>query len=147
MFTAVLLVQGGGVGGHRAVQVDRDIRDQPVALERVQVIHEQLGTADGERGYQGNAVAQERFVDDLGQVLLGRFGGMLAIAIGRLDQQHVRRPDQLRRTHDRILRAAEVTRKQHGLPFGADLDRGRPQNMSGGTQQQLHALGDHGHLV
>ncbi|MNE99720.1 hypothetical protein D3C80_1984420 [compost metagenome] len=40
VLTSELLVEGGGIGGHRAVEVDRNVRYQPVALEFVQVVHQ-----------------------------------------------------------------------------------------------------------
>lgn len=64
MLAPELLVQDGCVGGHRAVEVDRDIRYQAIALELVQVVHQQLGTANGERRHQGDAMTQKGLVDD-----------------------------------------------------------------------------------
>ncbi|MNN58718.1 hypothetical protein D3C81_1737820 [compost metagenome] len=70
MLASELLVQGGGIGCHGAVEIHRDVRYQPVAFEHVQVIHQQLRSADRERRHQGDAMTQQGLVDHIGQVTL-----------------------------------------------------------------------------
>ncbi|MNM87259.1 hypothetical protein D3C81_994340 [compost metagenome] len=87
-------------------------------------------------------MAQECLVDDLGQKLLDRFCRVLAITVGGLHKQHIRRTDQLRCPHDRVLRPAQVTREDQGLALRTDLHSRRAQDMASRAQQQVHALGN-----
>ncbi|MCY1459740.1 hypothetical protein D9M71_772360 [compost metagenome] len=76
MFLCEVLIQAGGISGHWTIEVDRNIRDKPVAFQFVQVVHQQLRAPDSKRRNQRDTVAQTCLVDHLRQVLLGRLRGM-----------------------------------------------------------------------
>jgi hypothetical protein len=82
---AVALVQLGGGGGHRAVEVDRHVfRDLAGRLQALQHQQQRLRTAHRERRQQHAAAARDRGADDLPQRACTSSWGA-AVAVGRLD--------------------------------------------------------------
>jgi hypothetical protein len=99
-----------GAAGHRRVEVERQARDAALAHQLVEDPDQLLGATDGEGGHQQDAAVAADFIDGRGQLFDGLLvRRVLAVAVGRLDEDEVGVADGGRVTQDRRVAAAEVT--------------------------------------
>src|SRR6266566_2278237 len=99
-------------------------RDSLLVLEPAQIVHEGLRPSDGKRRNHDRSSALHHAVHDLRQQLLGIAILMLAVAISRLANQHVRVRGRRRRLiQNRLPVAPDVPGKRHDNFLAALADR------------------------
>lgn len=134
MLLWVLLVELGGVHGHRAVEVDGNVRDEVAPAQPGEVQHQGLGPAHGEGCDHDDAVALRHAAHHLAERLRRVVVRVCAVSVGRLGDEHVRRFEGRGRVHERIVLAAEVPREVDGALLGSgaggDVHLGRTEDVS-----------------
>jgi hypothetical protein len=68
VLAAVRVVDARRVGGHRAVEVDRQVVDDAALLEQVDAVHQVLRAAHREGRDHDDTAARRRAVDDLAEL-------------------------------------------------------------------------------
>ena len=127
-------------GRHRAVDVDRQHRN-PLASARAAC--SQYSTSSTRPTANDGMISLpprfDRLVDDRRQPRTAVVGLVQPVAVGRLEQQHVGALDRRRvRQHGPAV-AAEVAAEQHRLVADPESRVGRPEQMTGIDELDLHA--------
>jgi len=141
----VVHVDPNGLDGHRAVDVDRDVRRQPaLGLQLAQKVQHHLGAADRECRDQDDPATLDRLGDDPLEAVLGIVVRVVAVSVGALEEQVVarrepgevrddrlvRRPDVAGEHHDRFLRGAAIAPQ-------SQFHERSPQNVARGAEPEL----------
>jgi hypothetical protein len=79
------LVDLRGIGGHRAVDIHRQVRDAPLLLEQVQGVRQRLRTPNREGRHQDQAAARRGAADHLGNHGQRVDVPVASVAVGGLD--------------------------------------------------------------
>ena len=131
----MLAVQRGGLDGHRAVQKNGQVgRNGPAALEPLQHQQQGLRAAHRKGRHQHRAATLHGVLHDVGQAAHAVFRRVGAVAVGAFDQQHVGPCHGLRRRHQEVVVATQVTGKNQPSAAASGL----LQRDGAGAQQVAH---------
>ena len=120
-----------GVLRHRAIEEDRNVRQPARRFQALEVIHQALRTPHRERRDDHGTAAADRRFRNFGQSI-GRIAlVVVAIAIGRFDEQVIGPFNRLRIEHDGIGVSPEITGEGDRGARPIELDRGGSENMAG----------------
>ena len=128
-----------GIDRHRTVEEYRNVFELAGGLEPSNVKHEALRASNRECRNHDSAAAAHRPGNDFGQRGLRIDAIVLAVAIGRFNDEIIRRGDWRGVVKDRIVVTSEIAGKHDRHAFGFQLDRRGAQNMAGASQDDLHA--------
>jgi hypothetical protein len=135
VFAHVPIKQRRGVDGHGAVQKNRQtMRNLTCSLELCNGVQHRLRTPHGKHRYHRHTTACGQLVQQGAEFGKQFFLGVLAVAIGGLDQHRVRLRWRLGRVHQRIIGAPQVTREQDAPAGHIEQQTGRTQNVTGGLK-------------
>ena len=143
----VLHVEPGGGDGHRAVEVNGQLRKLPAPDELGEAIENLLGATDRERGDEHLLPLLDRPGDDLVKFIQGLFPRpMIAIAVRRLHEDQIGMLQRCRIADDGRSPQAKIARKNYhtltALVVDRHFDAGRAENMAGVDQANGDTVGD-----
>ena len=124
-------VQLGDVDRHRAVEVDRHLRQLSAVDELVDRVQDRLRSPHGEGGHHQHASPAQGAASDLTQVLLQIGIGMIAVPVRPLHHDPISRGRALRGRDQRSIVAAEVAGEEKPRALPCDRQAGCAQDVSG----------------
>jgi hypothetical protein len=133
-----------GRQGHRTVDVHGQVGDEVVGAHGFEVHEQHLGAVHREGGDHHDSTAGRRAADGIGEGLACPDVVMATIAVGRLDQQDVRRPYGPGGHEEGVLRPPEVAAEDDApAAVAGDLHRHhrRAQDVPGRGEGDLDAVG------
>jgi hypothetical protein len=127
----VVVVVPGRVDRHRAVEVDRHVRDVLALTQPGDMQHERLGAADGKGGNDDHAPAGGNAADDRCQLGFLVDRNVFPIAICGFADQDVTGGQGRRRIHQRLLLPSQVATEVQALALDVKADMGSAQDVAG----------------
>src|SRR5437773_3957555 len=147
----VVAEEPGHVDCHRAVHINRQVRDPVVRLHLPDDVEQRLSATDREGRDDQASSAPRRLVDNFCQTLLCLLFRMLPVSIGRFHQQVVGVLEGARIAQDLCVVPAQVSGKNDTQWFGSgaqiNLNNSRTQNVACVADSEARVLGEDHHLA
>src|SRR5579864_3270673 len=131
-----------GIDGHWTVEKNRQVGNSLFLLQTIEMIQEELCAPDREGGNDDRAALGCGRGDDLRELVLRAGNRMLAIPVGRFDDEVIRFGNRIWCEHEGIVGPSEIARKHNCPAAKRESSHCGAQNVTGMSVFERKAVGE-----